>query len=493
MGKTLGARLPPPSANFGHQRSVSVVYLLVYLVVYLAVRMLANRLLVVGGQAAGLSAASRARRLDSRLHITVLEQGHHISYSACGLAYLLSGQVPRAEDLLVYSAEFFREQRNIEVLVGMRVVEIEPGRRRVRALAVETGQEHLFPYDRLVLATGTRPDWPAIPGMDSPGVFQGNNLAGTLALQAFLETGQRPRRAVVLGGGYIGLEYAEALRQRGLHVVVLHCGSELLEGFDPEINELVEQRLLQHGVEVFKGTPATAILGQGRVQRVLSAAGRHEADLALVATGVVPRSEVAIAAGLSTGVRGAIVVDERMQTSLPGVYAAGDCAHTIHLVTGRPVYIPLGTTANKQGRVAGENAAGGNARFAGIVGTTVTRVFELECGRTGLSESEARAGGFRVVTAVIEHGSRAHYFGAKQMRVKLLADRANGRLLGGQLLGEEGVAKRVDVVATALHARMNIEQLAGLDLSYAPPFAPVWDPLLTAANALGRKLRDGRG
>ena len=454
--------------------------------------MLANRLLVVGGQAAGLSAASRARRLDPRLHITVLEQGHHISYSTCGLAYLLSGQVRRAEDLLVYSAEFFREQRNIEVLVGMRAVEIEPGRRRVRALAVETGQEHLFPYDRLVLVTGARPDWPSIPGMDLPGIFQGNNLEGTLALQAFLESGQRPRRAAILGGGYIGLEYAEALRERGLEVVVLHSGSELLEGFDREITERVEQTLLRHGVEVFKGTPATAILGQGRVQQVLSAAGRHEADLAVVATGVVPSAELAVSAGLGTAVAGTIAVDERMQTSLAGVYAAGDCAHTVHLVTGRPAYIPLGTTANKQGRVAGENAAGGNARFAGVVGTTVTRVFELECGRTGLSETEARAGGFRVVTAVVEHGSRAHYFGAKRIRVKLLADRDSGRLLGGQLVGEEGVAKRVDVLATALHARMNIEQLAGLDLSYAPPFAPVWDPLLIAANALGRKLRGGR-
>ena len=461
-------------------------------VVYLAVRMSANRLLVIGAQAAGLSAASRARRLDPRLHITVLERGRHISYSTCGLSYLLSGQVRRAEELLVYSAEFFREQRNIEVSVGMRAVQIEPGRRRVRALALESGQEHLFPYDRLVLATGARPDWPSIPGMDLPGVFQGNNLEGALGLRAFLESGERPRRAAILGGGYIGLEYAEALRERGLEVVVLHSGSELLEGFDREITERVEQTLLRRAVEVFKGTPATALLGQRRVQHVLSPAGRHDADLVLVATGVVPRAELAVGAGLATGAAGAIAVDERMQTSLAGVYAAGDCAHTVHLVTGRPAYIPLGTTANKQGRVAGENAVGGHARFAGVVGTSVTRVFELECARTGLSEPEARAAGFRVATVVIEHGSRAHYFGAKKMRVKLLAEPESGRLLGGQLVGEEGVAKRVDVLATALHARMNIEQLAGLDLSYAPPFAPVWDPILMAANALARQLRGGR-
>lgn len=453
--------------------------------------MFQNRLLVIGGVAAGLSAASRARRVDPRLHITVLEQGRHVSYSACGLPYLVGGQVRRPEDLLVYSPEFFRERRGIEVLTGMRAVEIEPGRRRVRALAVETRQEHVFHYDRLVIATGARPDWPAIPGMDLPGVFQGNNLEGALALRAFLDS-RRPRRAAILGGGYIGLEYAEALRGLSLEVVVFHSGAELLEGFDRETTERVEETLVRHGVEVLKGTPATAIFGESRVQQVMSVAGRREADLVLVAAGVVPCADLAEAAGIATGVAGAIAVDERMQTSLPGVYAAGDCAHTVHLVTGRPAYIPLGTTANKQGRVAGENAAGGNARFEGVVGTAVIRVFELECARTGLSESEAQAAGFRVVSVVIEHGSRAHYFGGKQMRVKLVADRASGRLLGAQLVGEEGVAVRVDVLAAALHARMNVEQLAGLDLSYAPPFAPVWDPILVAANAMLRKLRGGR-
>ncbi len=454
--------------------------------------MFTNRLLVIGGVAAGLSAASRARRLDPRLQITVLEQGRHISYGTCGLPYFVSGQVPRAEDLLVYSAEFFRERRQIEVLTGTRAVEIEPGRRRVRAVSVESQREQAFPFDRLVIATGARPDWPAIPGMDLPGVFQANNLEGAEALRAFLEGRERPRRAAILGGGYIGLEYAEALRRRGLEVTVFHSGAELLEGFDHEITERVEETLARHGVLVRKATPATAVLGNGRVEQVLSAAGRHNADLVLVATGVVPCSELAAAAGLAIGVAGAVAVDDRMQTSLPGVYAAGDCAHTIHLVTGRPAYIPLGTTANKQGRVAGENAAGGNARFAGVVGTAVTRVFELECGRTGLSEEEARGAGYQVVTAAIEHPSRAHYFGAKKIRVKLVAERASGRLLGGQLVGEEGVAKRVDVVATALHARMDIEQLAGLDLSYAPPFAAVWDAILIAANAMIKKRRGDR-
>jgi NADPH-dependent 2,4-dienoyl-CoA reductase/sulfur reductase-like enzyme len=453
--------------------------------------MFPNRLLVIGGVAAGLSAASRARKVDPRLDITVLEQGRHISYSTCGLPYLVGGHVRRTEELLVYSAQFFREKRGIEVLTGMRALEIEPGRRRVRAQSVETKQERTFLFDRLVIATGSRPDWPAIPGLNLPGVFQGNNLEGALAVRAFIES-HRPRRAAILGGGYIGLEYAEALRGLGLQVTVYHSGAELLDGFDHDMTERVEETLVRHGVQVLKGTRATAVLGEARVREVASAAGRCEADLVLVATGVVPAAELAVAAGIATGVAGAIAVDERMQTSLPGVYAAGDCAHTTHLVTGRPAYIPLGTTANKQGRVAGENAAGGHARLEGVVGTAVTRVFEMECARTGLSEQEAQAAGFRVVSEAIEHHNRAPYFGSKKMRVKLVADRATGRLLGAQLVGEEGVAKRVDVLATALHARMTIEQLTALDLSYAPPFAPVWDPVLIAANAMARRLRGER-
>jgi NADPH-dependent 2,4-dienoyl-CoA reductase/sulfur reductase-like enzyme len=457
-----------------------------------------NRLLVIGGVAAGLSAASRARKIDPRLSITVLEQGHDISYGSCGLPYLVAGQVCSPDQLTVYSADFFRQQRNIEVITGMRAVEIEPGRRRVRAADVETRQERPFHFDRLVIATGARPKWPQIPGIELPGVFQANNLEGGRKLLAFLAEGPRhPRRAIILGGGYIGLEYAEALRRRGLEVAVLEASEQILEGFDPEITEWVEALLAQHGVTLIKGASAAVILGDGAVARVKwhspsgsaqTGAGDIDADLVLVATGLEPRAELALAAGLALGPAGSIAVDDRQLTSLPGLYAAGDCAQAWHLITGRPVYMPLGTTANKQGRVAGENAAGGRARFPGIVGTAAVRLFELECARTGLSENEAHAAGFRFVSATIEQASRASYLGGKPIRVKLLAERNSGRLLGGQMAGQEGVAKRIDVVATALHARMTAEQLAALDLTYAPPFAPVWDPVLVAAQALLRRL-----
>jgi len=459
-------------------------------------RMYTNRLLVIGGVAAGLSAASRARRIDPRLEITVLEQGSDVSYGACGLPYLVGGPVRSAEQLFVYSPDFFRQHRNIEVLTGTRAVEIEPGRRRVRAVHAETRKEQSFPYDRLVIATGARPQWPQIPGIDLPGVFQANNLEGARSLMAFIEGcsagagSHRAARAAILGGGYIGLEYAEALRRRGLEVIVFHERDEVLEGFDAEITELVEGELARHGVTLLKQNPAQAISGDGAVRQVVSGGGRYDTDLVLVAAGVVPCADLAASAGLALGPAGSIGVDDRLQTSLPGVFAAGDCAHSLHLVTGRPVYMPLGTTANKQGRVAGENAAGGHARFPGIVGTAAVRVFDLECARTGLSESEAHAAGYRFVTAIVEHPNRPQYFGGTNIRVKLLAERNTGRLMGGQMAGADGVAKRIDVVATALHARMSAAQLAALDLSYAPPFAPVWDPVLIAAQALERRLRE---
>lgn len=443
--------------------------------------MFAHRLLVIGGVAAGLSAASRARRLDPHLQITALEKGPHLSYSACGLPYFIGGHVRRPEDLLVYSAEYFREKRQIEALTGHEAVEIQLGRRRVRAVVAETRQEKEFHFDRLVIATGARPDWPAIPGLDLPHVFRANTLESAMALRGFVERAG-PRRALVLGGGYIGLETAEALRERGLEVIVLERSAEILEGFDADITRGVENALARHGVLLLKGAAALAV----REGEVVSEAGRHPADLVIVSTGLRPNVEMAASAGVALGPTGAIAVDDRMQTNVPGIYAAGDCAETVHLVTGRPAWIPLGTTANKQGRVAGENAAGGRARFPGVVGTAVTRVFGLECARTGLSEAQARD--FRIVSATVEHWSRAPYLGGRKILVKVIAERGSGRLLGAQMVGEEGVGKRIDVLAAALHARMSLEQVADLDLSYTPSVAPVWDPILIAAREALKKL-----
>ncbi|MBI3670798.1 MAG: FAD-dependent oxidoreductase [Acidobacteria bacterium] len=316
-------------------------------------------------------------------------------------------------------------------------------------------------------------------------------MAGTIRLRNFIEE-KEPRRAVIIGSGYIGLEVADALKHRGLEVTMLERSGNVLEEIEPEIGARVEAVLVQHGVHLIKSAAASSITadaqGRGAVVQYGSG-GSLPADLVLLATGVRPRTGLAEAAGIQLGPTGAIAVDERMLTRVNSIYAAGDCAEVRHLVTGRPAYIPLGTTANKQGRVAGENAAGGNARFEGVVGTLVTQVFELEVAKTGLSVQQAKAHGFQPDAVAITSTSRAKYLRGKPILVKLIWDRPTGRLLGCQMAGEEGVAKRIDVAAMALHGRLRVPDMLHLDLSYAPPFAPVWDPILIAANEAMKKFR----
>ncbi len=447
-----------------------------------------ERLIVIGGVAAGMSAASRARKRNPELEIIVLEKGQHISYGTCGLPYLLSGQVSDPRELIVYPPEFFREKRNIDVRLGHEVIEVEPGRKIVHVLE-RSMRPHALHYDKLVISTGGAPAQ-KILGAELAGVFTCNDLEGTLRLREFLEE-KRPKRAVIVGSGYIGLEVADAFASRKLEVTVLERSDAVLEGIEPEIGERIERVLAARGVRLRKGADVNSITGdaQGRAASVqYSSSGSEPADLVLLSTGIVPRTALAESAGIALGPTGAIAVDERMLTSVPHIYAAGDCVEARHLVTGKPIYFPLGTTANKQGRVAGENAGGGNARFEGIVGTLVTKILELEVAKTGLSMEQARASGFRPNCVVVESTSRARYFHGKPLAVELIWDQPSGRLLGCQMAGEEGVAKRIDVAAMALHARLRVAEMLHLDLSYAPPFGPVWDPILVAANEAMKKL-----
>jgi NADPH-dependent 2,4-dienoyl-CoA reductase/sulfur reductase-like enzyme len=448
-----------------------------------------ERLVVIGGVAAGMSAASRARKLNPQMEIIVLEKGRHVSVGLCGLPYYLSGEISDWKDLIAYDAAFFREKRSIDVRLEHEATAIEPGRKTVHAL--EGGaREVALQYDKLVIATGGAPA-ETLPGADAANVFTCNDLPGTMRLREFIER-EKPRRAVIVGSGYIGLEVADAFVQRGLAVTILERSDALLEGIEPEIAGRVEAELLEHGVELIKDSPANAIEkdASGRAVAVQHGAnGHHEADLVLLATGIVPRVALAESAGIQLGPTGAIAVDERMLTSLNSIYAAGDCTEVRNLVTGKASYFPLGTTANKQGRVAGENAGGGNAKFPGVVGTLATKVFSLAVAKTGLSLRQARAAAFQPDSVTLTSTSRAGYFHGQPILLKLVWERSSGRVLGCQMAGQEGVAKRIDVVAMALQARMTVEDLLHSDLSYAPPFAPVWEAILIAAHEAQKKLR----
>jgi NADPH-dependent 2,4-dienoyl-CoA reductase/sulfur reductase-like enzyme len=371
--------------------------------------MASERLVIIGGVAAGMSAASRARRQNPQLEIIVLEKGEHVSYGTCGLPYYLSGQIANWKELIVYTPEFFREKREIDVRLNHEAVEIEPGRKTVHALR-DRSQSVALKYDKLIIATGGAPAL-TIPGADLPGVFTCNDLAGTIQLREFLDQ-KRPARAVIIGSGYIGLECADAFVSRDMQVTVLERSEAVLEGIEPEIGACIEDVLQKHGVRLQKLSAATAITRaavEGTLHVQYGAAASEPAEVVLLATGIMPRGALAESAGIHVGATGAIAVDDRMLTGVNSIYAAGDCAEARHLVTDKPAYFPLGTTANKQGRVAGENAGGGNARFEGIVGTLVSKVFDLEIAKTGLSTAQARAHGFDPDTITITSTSCPTY------------------------------------------------------------------------------------
>jgi NADPH-dependent 2,4-dienoyl-CoA reductase/sulfur reductase-like enzyme len=427
------------------------------------------RLVVIGGVAAGMSAAARARRCDQSLEITVLERGAHIAWGACGLPYYLEGLVPSLEDLVAFRPEYFRQERDIDVRTGAEAVAIEHARRQV----VLAGGDHVR-YDRLVIATGARLEDSGIKGADQPHVFRLTTMEDARRLKAFLSE-RRPARAAVIGAGYLGLELAEALRAHGAAVTIYDARHDLLGRSDPDLTALLRTHLARFRIELRLGERI------GKIDPGL-------ADIVLLATGFRPNAELAAAAGIALGRTGAIHVDDWLETSLAGVYAAGDCAETFHLVSKKPVYLPLGTTANKMGRVAGANAAGRRERFPGVAGTMIVRVCGLGVAVTGLSESQARAEGLDAVAARIEALEKPRYFSGTPGTVELVAGRRDGRILGGSVTGETGAAGRINVIAAAVTSGMRLEDFEQLDLAYAPPFAPVWDPLLIAAQQLRKRL-----
>ncbi|MFH1502436.1 MAG: FAD-dependent oxidoreductase [Candidatus Eisenbacteria bacterium] len=448
-----------------------------------------GRLVVLGGNAAGLSAASRARRVRPDVEIVVLERGQDVSYAACMLPYYIAGVSGPRENLIVYDADFFRRERRIDLRLGVEALEVKPRSRAVHCRRAD-GTAETIEYDALVLATGSRAVVPPIPGSNMPGVFVLRTLPDGDAVKSFLDGG-RARSAVILGAGYVGLEMAEAFLARGLDVTVVERLPQVLSTYDPDMSEIVERELHSKGVRVLTGTSVDGFErgdDSSSVAYVMTGGQRIPADMVLMAAGVRPNSELAREAGLELGVADAIRVDARQVTSEPSILAAGDCCEATHIVTGRKTWIPLGTTANKQGRTAGENAVGGTIRFGGVAGTNVTKVMDLEVAQTGLTETRALEEGLRADSSSITASSRAHaYPGGSPLRVKVVFEEGSGRLLGAQMVGEDGVSKRIDTVAAGLSSGMSVRDLASVDMSYAPPFSPVWDPVLIAANQAVKK------
>ena len=452
-------------------------------------------IVIIGGDAAGMSAASKIKRELKDAEVIVYERGEHISFSACGMPYWIGGTIESDDELLVLTPEVARNKRGIDVRMHHEVTAINRAKKTVDVTDLDSGESAAQHYDKLVIATGARAVSPPIPGMDLPGVFTLRALADSQRIYAYMAETE-PKTAVVIGGGYIGVEMAEALIDRGLETHMVEMLPQVMPNFDADMVGEVTDHLGEKGVQLHLGVASKGVTEDGG--RLVVALGDGEeivADLVLVSVGVRPNSELAADAGLALGNSRAIRVDAHMRTDDPDIYAAGDCVEHHHIVLDEDVWIPLAPSANKGGRIAGDNICGSETAFPGILGTAVVKVFDYTMSVTGLTERAAKASskfgadGEFVGAAVITAYDKAHYWpGAEQIRTKLVIDKRDGKILGGQLVGKAGVNKRIDIIATAITAGLTVDQLGLLDLSYAPPYSPVYDPVQVCANVVGRQV-----
>ena len=444
-----------------------------------------RKFLIIGANAAGLSAASKIKRIDKDAEVTVLEKSGFISYGSCGLPYFVAGIAKRVEDLYHFTPESIKEKRGIDVLIHTEAQRIDKEKRIV--YAIKDGKEVEFEYDKLLVSTGASPIKIPFPGVDLFGIFQMRLVEDGIAMKNYIEE-NRPKRAVIVGGGYIGLEFAETFGHLGIDVTIVEKLPTILSTFDPEIVELVKETLKNHNVKIYEDETVMKFEGKGKVEKVITDKREIEADLVLLSIGVRPNTGLLKDIGVELGEKGAILVNKKMETNLPHIYAAGDCATVYHMVWEKDKFYPLGPGANKGGRVAGSNMAGVPDEFQGIVGTAIFKAFDMEVAKTGLIEREARELlGDEPKVSVIDAKSKPGYYpGGKKIRIKIISDR-EGRFLGAQIAGGD-VHSRINFFATALVNKMNVKDMRYLDLPYAPPFAPVWDPALIACETNYKKL-----
>jgi NADPH-dependent 2,4-dienoyl-CoA reductase/sulfur reductase-like enzyme len=447
-----------------------------------------DRLIVIGGVAAGTKAAATARRRNPKASVIVLQDEVDVSYSACGMPYHIasSDEIPRKK-LIARTAEAFRAD-GIDMRTGHRVEEIDAKRGTVTVRDLEGGRSYTESYDQLLIATGAQAaGLKATVSPTAPAVTQLRTLADADRIASKLAG---IRKLVILGGGYIGLEMAETAKKLGMEVSVVEMAPRVIPTFDEAVSKLVEDELRRNGVEVVTGSRVVELDG-GHV--VLENGDRIAADMVLVATGVRPATSLATTAGVKLGITGAIAVSPRMATNVKRIYAAGDCAESHHIVSDRPVWMPLGDVANRQGRVAGINMSGGNAKFPGVLGTAIFRVFDLSVARTGLGVADARAALIEPISKTINAPSRARYMvGSTPLQIHLTVHRDSGKLLGCEVVGRDAVDKTVDTIAAAIWGKLNVDDLLDLDLAYAPPFSPVFAPVQVAGEVLGKAVREVR-
>ena len=453
------------------------------------------KVVIVGGVAAGPKVGSRINRLCPEAEVTLIEKGEFLSYAGCGLPYYISGVVKEQAELMstpvgtVRDSVFFQNVKNINVFNHTEVTSINRDAKKVKVKNLEDGSERELAYDKLVLATGAQPFRLPIDGMDLDHVYTLHGVEDAEGIKASFAD-RNAQEVTIIGGGLIGIEMAEAFAEMGARVTIVEAMEQILAFLDWEIAQLVVKHLNAKGVKVLTSTKVQALSGNGRVEKVITDKGELPCDIAIAAVGVRPNAKLAVDAGLEIGDIGGIKVNDQMQTSDPDIYAAGDCVESVNIITGKQCFIPLGSTANKQGRVAADSICGtGKDRFPGVLGTAICKVFDYGVASTGLSEKQARAAGYNVETLLSPAPDKAHFYPtAMPVMLKLVFDKDSRRLLGVQAVGPGDVDKRVDVAVTAITAKMTVDDVANLDLAYAPPFSPAMDNIITAANVARNKL-----
>ncbi|MFO7937922.1 MAG: FAD-dependent oxidoreductase [Kiritimatiellia bacterium] len=451
------------------------------------------KVIVIGGVAAGPKTASRINRLCAEAEVTIVEKGEFLSYAGCGLPYYISGLVKDSKELMstpvgtVRDSAFFRDVKNAEVLNHTEALKINRDAKSV-TIKPESGDEKDLPFDKLVLATGAESALPPIPGVQLENIYNLKDIHDADRIKAKLEA-HHAINAVIVGGGLIGVEVAEAFHEMGCRITVVEFQSQILSMMDPEMAGLVEKHLESKGVQVQTGTRVTEFRGKDSVEKVITDNGELAADIVIMAVGVRPATKLAADAGIEIGPTRAIAVNDQMRTSDPDIYAVGDCAEKKNIITGAPAYVPLGSTANKEGRVAANAICDRKDSFPGILGSAICKVFDYSVSRTGLGEKEAQEAGFDVVSCLAPAPDRPHFMPeAKALFLKLIADRQSRKLLGAQATGPGNADRRIDIISIALTAGMTVDQLGNADLTYAPPFSPAVDNIITAANIIRNKI-----
>lgn len=455
-----------------------------------------RRILVIGGLAAGPSAASKAKRVNPDAEVILFEQGEYISYGICELPYYIAGIIKDRQKLIVYTPDELKEKKGVDVRIFHRVEEIVPVQKKILVQSLDKNETQEYKYDKLILAIGSASRRLSLDGEDARNVFFVKSLVDGYKIKEFIEQ-EHPRKAIIIGGGYIGMEIAEALTCQGIETTILHRSELPMAGLELETRQAVKEELIRHYVNFVHNTvtrslskDGSAPYGFSRVRQVITSKGAYETDLLILSLGVEPRVDLAKDANLALGTTGAIKVDEKQLTSNDNIYAAGDCAEIKNLVSNRSMYLPLATVGSKAAWVAGENAAGGSATFKGGIRAIAVKVFDLEVAQVGLSSEEAKNAGYGVVTEIITGSSKVAIMpDNRKITIKIILDKKSKRLLGANVFGADGAVHRANVLAVAIQHKLTVDQVSQLDLAYAPPFSPLWDAVLIAANVAKRQWK----